>query len=430
MMTVSFQHRALAGAALAVVFVCAGTAHAQDAVQADGASIAATAAPAAKPYQSRINALLSRIASEKPLRLKAVVASGEPIEIAGASGRDVPIASVENGALNVFVEDCSGTDAFKSWQAAAFPLKVNESAEADTRDPFVNLRWVLMANAQASTNADGTTSCMSRASLPSGELYRVSLSGTVAQGLAWSGKKQFADEADYHAANRPNFEEMPVPSGAVICRDSSRLCFRNSRRAELVGELTANGVKMITDQGLLKDDFYVQTRRTKAEFAQRFGRLPVEVVSTPVPMIPAYLAQYDEYTNVISAKDNAAGRFAPSDLDAMREAGLDLSDLAVRGSHVSVIKAGGKAVLTRTDNTAAISIEPAEHGIPGLGTVASAGFSNGDISTIIVNGENVSPNMRGLNIVTLDDEANVIARAYFDTNVSAFRDYGYFRITP
>jgi len=142
--------------------------------------------------------------------------------------------------------------------------------------------------------------------------------------------------------------------------------------------------------------------------------LGVPAGGTAADILPAYLAQIkdDNHVIIISAKDEASTAFTENMAAAFRALGLAESLVdKYRHSYVAIID--GDEVLFED-----ISQEQISHGETVGNTqieVKSAGFDAGDMSSILIDAVEYSPNMRGLNIVVYDKAAGVVDAVNFDT---------------
>lgn len=127
-----------------------------------------------------------------------------------------------------------------------------------------------------------------------------------------------------------------------------------------------------------------------------------------------FLNAYFESENTqifLSVKDEAATKLQEEDRAAFEKYGLkELSELSVRESYLAVIENGKIVYEERSAEEKPISFEKDNF------SLISAGFSAGNISSVTINGEEFSPNVRGINIVVYDKNTDsVIKTAVFDT---------------
>ncbi len=105
---------------------------------------------------------------------------------------------------------------------------------------------------------------------------------------------------------------------------------------------------------------------------------------------------------VISAKDEATTGLTQDDHKALSQRGINIKNLEKRGSYVALMS-GGTVLLEKIDNKNAIIVK--NNSILrkfNIQKIASAGYSFGNYSSIVVGGVERSFNKRGLNIVVLD----------------------------
>lgn len=124
-----------------------------------------------------------------------------------------------------------------------------------------------------------------------------------------------------------------------------------------------------------------------------------------------------DYTILISAKDEASSALTEEADAALKGLGLEQSLLGMfRHSYIAVVDRG-KLI---AENIGEKKLEL----VGWLSSqqrfkIASAGFDAGDLSSIQINGEEYSPNGRGLNFVVIDpDTGEVISTRTFDTCVT------------
>ncbi|MFI3173444.1 MAG: interleukin-like EMT inducer domain-containing protein [Eubacteriales bacterium] len=143
----------------------------------------------------------------------------------------------------------------------------------------------------------------------------------------------------------------------------------------------------------------------------------------------------NNYSILITVKDEAAGALTKDQKDRFAEIGLEqLSELEYRESYIGVLE-GGATIYENTQewiNREEVESEEAlyieyESVLPD-GTeyiLQSGGYQYGNVSSCIIDGTEYSLNQRGLNIVVYDNElGEVVDVANFDTCVESERISG------
>lgn len=134
--------------------------------------------------------------------------------------------------------------------------------------------------------------------------------------------------------------------------------------------------------------------------------------------VSEFLKKNKNETLIISAKDDARKGLKEEDLKELKKLGLNLDKLEYRGSYIAVISKG-KVIKELLDNEKRVEIKnDGELKNLGINKIISAGLNSGNTSIIRINGENLSLNKRGLNIVLInkEDEIYLLNADTFKTN--------------
>lgn len=377
--------------------------------------------------KARIDKLLMRIEQEAGARSNARLQLGEQLGVTLYTDSQAPQISLQDNIIYFGVNNCKNVNEFKSWSFLQFPLRVETDVNIDARSPSSNLKHLLLKNAVLVK--DGASSqCYSHLDVRPNFLYKISAAKVIGGKTQWFFEKKFAEDADYYVLNQPRGVVKNISSESLICNYSARICYSNRRKAKYVSHLTAAGPTGFDEASGDENKFYLQTRYVESEVAARFPKFKVRAITPTRSHIAKYIIENLDHTIVVSVRDNAMRHLKGSDLAELKAVGVDLSDLAVRGAHISILEPG-KTPVNKTNNKGVISINADEHKIPYLGTILSAGFSAGDHSIISVLGENLSPNYRGLNVVVINSEGKLISARNFDTHSSAQRTQGIFELS-
>src|SRR5690606_26232504 len=135
-------------------------------------------------------------------------------------------------------------------------------------------------------------------------------------------------------------------------------------------------------------------------------------------LVSDFIRDNKDKTIVISAKDDASKGLKNEDIKELKKLGLNLDKLEFRGSYIAVISEG-KVIKELLDNEKRVEIKnDGELKNLGINKIISAGLNSGNTSIIRINGENLSLNKRGLNIVLInkEDEIYLLNADTFKTN--------------
>jgi hypothetical protein len=140
-----------------------------------------------------------------------------------------------------------------------------------------------------------------------------------------------------------------------------------------------------------------------------------------------FLQEHERSTIALAVRDEASSNLPVNVVALLGKWGSQITDLRLRGSYAAIIHSGG-VVAQSLNNEEAVSLKcplgkviSGLKGIVGEGLIEihSAGIRVGDRSSIRIGGIEYSPNERGINIVVLNDEGFIVARAVFDTCVGS-----------
>lgn len=371
-----------------------------------------------------IDNLISQIDKDKDERAIVSLQRGEMMDVTSYYDKERPVISLQDNVFHFRVNNCNNIDEFDGWNFLSFPFKVNTDMDTDARSPAKNLKYAIKKNAYVAKTGDRSR-CFSHVEFNLNDIYKASVSKTVDAQKHWAFEKKFKDDADYFKENRPEAHIKAVSTNSVICNVSARLCYTNGRKPSYFSGLAATGIPPLESVSAKENNFYLQTRNTLGEISKQFPKLKLKEVTPTEPYIANYISENLDNTIIVSIRDNAMGRFKGEDIAALKDLGIDLSDVAVRGAHVSILTPDQRPI-NITNNKGTVSVDPEAHNIPYLGVVMSAGFSHGDHSVVNVRGVNASPNYRGLNVVIIDSKGKVLSSKNFDTHTSAYRTQGLF----
>ena len=165
---------------------------------------------------------------------------------------------------------------------------------------------------------------------------------------------------------------------------------------------------------------WVVIKNTRADYEYPLRRLPPMTLGIPeggsaADVLPAYLAhaQDDGHIIILSVKDEASTAFTETHAAAFHALGLSESLVdKYRYAYAAIID--GDEVLFEDISPDLISHTQSVGDV--LMAVKSAGFDNGDMSSILIDDVEYSQNMRGINIVVYDKTAGAVVDAVtFDT---------------
>ena len=381
-----------------------------------------------------IDDLINKIDEDDGNRAKARLQRGEILDVQSYADKEGAIISLQDNAFYFGVDNCDNVDEFDSWNFLSFPFKVNTDIDVDERSPSKNLKYIIRKNAYVAKIGD-TSTCLSHVEFSRKDIYKVSASKMIGKQKHWSFEKKFKEEVDYLRENKPKERVKDISKNSVICNVSARLCYTNGRKPKFLSSLSVNGLlplenrldedKSDKDKLDKEDVFYLQTRDTLVGLSTHFPKFQLREINSPQSAVANFITKNLNNTVILSVRDNAMGRFKESDINELKKVGVDLSNLKIRGAHISIIRPG-HAPVNESENKGLITMLPEQHNIPHLGIVSSAGFAHGDHSVINVKGINASVNYRGINIVVIDSKGEVVSSKNFDTHTSAYRTQGLF----
>ena len=380
----------------------------------------------AEQNKALLDGLIKKIERESQDRLLKTVERGEALSVQSLNGQPPIIATLDRKTLYLLDKDCSDLSEISNWSLLFYSLVVDSSAEVDARTP-INLKAVLKKNGSL-IKFEQSTYCMSYVDLPNAQAFKIVGYKDIDKQRSWLFEKNFAAVGDYHSMNRISASNALAPKGAVICKIATRLCYSNTRKRDFIANLTSLGLK---GDNLRLDNssvFYLETRRSPAEISTLFPKFDIKTLTLATSNISSFISDNLKHTIVLSVRDNAMGRLKESDILTLSKLGVDLSGVDIRGAHVSILRPANPA-LNMTDNEKPVSVSAEDHNIPFLGDVYSAGFAMGDNSIISLAGENISPNMRGINIAVIDSKGRLVASKNFDTHISPNRSLGLYKVS-
>lgn len=380
----------------------------------------------AEKNKALIEGLIIKIDNESHIRQLKVMDRGEVLPVSVPSGETPIAATLNNKILYLLDKNCSSLDELSTWSLLFYPLHINTSSEADFRTPL-NLKHILKKN--GSMLGDGaSTGCISHAKIPNGRAYKIVGYKNIGKKRSWFFEKKFAEKEDYQFLNRIEKQIKLAPKGATVCKAATRLCYRNNRKREYVADLTAKGLVGKNLKAKDLNEFYIETKRTYVELLKLFPNFDILTITPTSSNIASFVSENLKHTVVVSVRDNAMRYFKETDLLELKRTGVDLSGLEVRGAHVSILKPGNQPI-NISDNQNPVTLSSDEHGVPNLGIVYSAGFAMGDHSIINLSGENISPNIRGVNIAVIDSNGRLVTVKNFDTHISPNRSNGLYKVS-
>jgi phosphoglycerol transferase len=214
-----------------------------------------------------------------------------------------------------------------------------------------------------------------------------------------------------------------LPAGSVFYQSKGTAAQRTTRYASMASVAER---KITVTQTMPQDTlFYFSVADLgRVKVSQRFD---VERVSFGDDLLEL-LQRYRSDLVILSAKDDASGHLSARTIARFAELGIDLASLKFRGSFSAVLDAG-RVLAAEVNNDAPVVLDvPALHQ-RGIDRVESAGFSVGNYSKIVVGGQDLSRNERGLNLVVLTRDGQRMSLA-IDTAVSENLYLDVFKATP
>ena len=379
--------------------------------------------PAAK-NKMLIGALIEQIDNEAKDRMLNLIDKGDVLPVDITEGEEAIKITLHDKTLCFVASNCTDLQDIKNWNILFYPLKVDTSSEVDVQRPARNLNALLFKNGEI-LNEISSSQCVSYLELPNEAAYKVVVYKNIGQKRYWFFKKEFAEYADYLRLNKIEERVRFAPKDSKICKMASRLCYTNSRKPTYVASLTIDGLNPQTENDF--GHFYLETTRTAKEINAQFPKFALTELKAPQSNIAEFIADNLEHTIAVSIRDNAMGRLKEMDLFELKRLGVDLSELSIRGAHVSIIRPEAPPI-NITNNEKPVLLLFEDHNVPYLGTVMSAGFSMGDNSVISLEDENVSINKRGINIVVVDSKGRLVTSRNFDTHIAANRSEGFYKV--
>ena len=382
-----------------------------------------TELPAAK-NKILIEALINRIDNEAKDRMLNLIDMGEVLPVDITEEVDPIKITVHDKTLYFLANNCTDLQDIKNWNILFYPLTIDTSSDVDVQRPARNLKALLFKNGVILEDVS-SSQCASFLELPNEAAYKVVGYKNVSQKRHWFFKKEFAEYVDYLHINRIEGRSKLAPKNGIVCKMATRLCYTNSRKPKYVASLTIDGLKSQKEKDF--GHFYLETTRTAKEINAQFPKFALKELKAPQSNIAEFIADNLEHTIAVSIRDNAIGRLKEMDLFELERLGVDLSELSIRGAHVSMIRPEAPPI-NITNNEKPVLLLSEDHNVPYLGTVMSAGFSMGDNSVVSLKGENVSINKRGINIVVVDSKGRLVTSRNFDTHIAANRSQGFYKV--
>lgn len=141
-----------------------------------------------------------------------------------------------------------------------------------------------------------------------------------------------------------------------------------------------------------------------------------------------FLISNEDKTMILSVRDEATSHLPKSFVEKMETKGSRIGELKYRGSYVAVISKGQLVEeIVRNDGEIVITSETSPSVSEVLKnksfTIISAGLPYGNLSSIVVDGQEVSKNERGINIAVFNENGDFLYSFSFDTHVSDVRVY-------
>lgn len=232
--------------------------------------------------------------------------------------------------------------------------------------------------------------------------------------------------------NMGNISSIVINSGEELSRDSRgmNIVVYNQAKKEVVDQRCFDTYADEKELGLITvEQLEEELKKVEniAELPEKFRKLYYYNVLCERTRFAAYaalpaeecdlLAFLDEYMNreelyvFLSVKDEASYEMTEEVRTALANRGLEvLSQLGYADSYIGIIHNNEIVSEQRDHGSAPIRTD-------GLGyTVISGGAESGNVSSIIINQEEYSPDSRGINVAVFDAKNNcVIAAGTFDT---------------
>ena len=141
-----------------------------------------------------------------------------------------------------------------------------------------------------------------------------------------------------------------------------------------------------------------------------------------------FLISNEDKTMILSVRDEATGNLPSTFVEKMKSIGSKIDQLGYNGSFVAVISKGQLIEeIVRNDGEITITSDTSPKVSEVLKnksfTITSAGLPFGDRSSIVVDGQEVSRNERGINIAVFNENGDYLYSFSFDTHISDVRVY-------
>ncbi len=133
-------------------------------------------------------------------------------------------------------------------------------------------------------------------------------------------------------------------------------------------------------------------------------------------------------TIIFSVRDEASNGLSEKTMNFLSNLGLDLTALDYRGSFAAVMDRG-QVIAQKIDNSAPVHLSSPILKSKGIDYVESGGLFSGNYSSIMVDGIELSPNKRGINMLVLKKDGRRII-ANFDTFVTEKMYSGIWKAIP
>jgi Arabinofuranosyltransferase A C terminal len=133
-------------------------------------------------------------------------------------------------------------------------------------------------------------------------------------------------------------------------------------------------------------------------------------LSAGQPSLGDFLRRHSEYEIIIAGKDECTTAPSQATRSYFREIGSSFDSLKFRESYVLHLNQG-EVIYERHDRVRITYDSPGKKPV----RVRSGGLFSGNVASISVDGREMALNGRGLNVVVLDQDRNVVSSAVFDT---------------
>lgn len=200
-------------------------------------------------------------------------------------------------------------------------------------------------------------------------------------------------------------------SGFVFTEDSTGGAHPNLRGAKKLTDYIGEVLRSEYHISGREDAQWEETRQAYEDIREDFALQDTTEIDEYLSLLSANRGRYDI---LISARDDASAGLKDSTVRLFEQLGLhtDLKN-RFRSSYIAVLTPD---TVTEKCGYEQLSMKGRISALDYLYTVTSGGYEHGNVSSIVLNGSQLSKNGRGLNFVVFDERRmKVIDRVCFDT---------------